>query len=60
MGFPDKPLASAGIEKDGDGWLVVTQNVGGKERAERHFRGRAEADAYLVKQYALVRAENGG
>lgn len=52
-----KPMASAGKEKTGDGWTVVTQNVGGVERAERFFKSEAEADAYLLKQYALVREE---
>lgn len=52
-----KPMASAGKERDGDGWKVVTQNVGGVERAERLFHSEAEADAYLLKQYELVRKE---
>jgi hypothetical protein len=52
-----KPMASAGKEKSGDGWTIVTQNVGGVERAERFFKSEAEADAYLLKQYALVREE---
>lgn len=53
-----KPMASTGKEKSGDGWLVVTQNVAGVERAERFFRSEAEADAYLLKQYELVRKES--
>lgn len=53
-----KPMASTGKEKSGDGWLVVTHNVGGVERAERFFYSEAEADAYLLKQYSLVRAES--
>lgn len=57
MGFPDKPMASAGVSKSGDGWVVTTLNVGGVAKQERFFNSRAEADAYLLKQYELVRKE---
>ncbi len=58
MGFPDKPMASASKEKIRESWLVTTLNVGGHSKQERYFHSEAEADAYLLQQYALVRAEN--
>jgi hypothetical protein len=60
LAFEDKPMASASLEKDGDGWLVVTFNIGGKARRERFFYSKAEADAYLLTQHALVREEGAG
>ncbi|MDQ0324061.1 hypothetical protein QO002_006268 [Pararhizobium capsulatum DSM 1112] len=60
MAFPDRPLASISKEKLGDGWLVKTLNVGDQVEQEYFFKSEAAADAYLSKQYELVRTENGG
>lgn len=57
MGLPEKPMASADVDKSGEGWVVTTHNVGGVEKQERFFYSKAEADAYLLKQYELVRKE---
>ncbi|KKX25307.1 hypothetical protein [Rhizobium sp. LC145] len=59
MGFAEKPMASTGKKKLGDGWLVLTLNVGGVPKREMFFRSEAEADVYLLSQYPLVHAENG-
>jgi hypothetical protein len=44
-------------KKVAGGWSVVTYNLGGIPLQERGFRTEAEADAWRLHQYALIRQE---
>lgn len=57
MGFPDKPRASVMKKKVAGGWSVVTYNLGGVPLQEKGFRTEADADAWKLRQYALIRQE---
>ncbi|MDR9783844.1 hypothetical protein [Rhizobium redzepovicii] len=57
MGFSDKAMASVMKKQVADGWAVYTYNLGGVPLQEKFFYSEAEADAYRLQQYALVRAE---
>ncbi|CAN7651314.1 hypothetical protein [Rhizobium sp. LjRoot254] len=58
MNFEQRPTPSTAIvERDG-GWVVVTQNMDGKDRQERFFHGRAEANAFWLKELARTKAAN--
>lgn len=58
MNFTDKPMPSVETKEVSGGWIVCTYNVAGVSYQEKFFASKAEAQAYHLKQYAVIRAES--